>query len=49
MSARPENPTHAEDPQAIMYGHPIQENSFAVRDLVHKLPRVGLFDLRRTE
>ena len=34
---------------AILYGHPIPENSFAVRDLVHKLPGVGLFDLRRTE
>ena len=49
MSARPKTPTHADDTQAILYGHPIPENSFAVRDLVHKLPGVGLFDLRRTE
>ena len=34
---------------AILYGHPIPENSFAVRDLQHKLPGVGLFDLRRTD
>ena len=49
MSARPKTPTHADEKQAILYGHPIPENSFAVRDLVHKLPGVGLFDLRRTE
>ena len=49
MSARPKTPTHADDKHAILYGHPIPENSFAVRDLVHKLPGVGLFDLRRTE
>ena len=49
MSARPKTPTHADEKHAILYGHPIPENSFAVRDLVHKLPGVGLFDLRRTE
>ena len=30
-----------------LYGHPIPENSFAVRDLVHNLPGSGLFDVRR--
>ena len=49
MSARPKTPTHADEKHAILYGHPIPENSFAVRDLVHKLPDVGLFDLRHTE
>ena len=32
-----------------LYGHPIPENEFAVRELQDKLPGVGLFDLRRTE
>ena len=41
MSARPKTPTHADEKHAILYGHPIPENSFAVRDLVHKLPGVG--------
>ena len=49
MSARPKTPTHADEKHAVLYGHPIPENSFAVRDLQHKLPGVGLFDLRRTE
>ena len=49
MSARPKTPTHADEKHAILYGHPIPENSFAVRDLVHKLPDVGLFNLRHTE
>ena len=49
MSARPKTPTHADEKHAALYGHPIPENSFAVRDLQHKLPGVGLFDLRRTE
>ena len=47
MSARTKTPTPADEPQAITYGHPIPENSFAVRDLVHKLPGTGLFDLAR--
>ena len=49
MSARPKTPTHADEKHAVLYGRPIPENSFAVRDLQHKLPGVGLFDLRRTE
>ena len=48
MSARPKTPTHADEKHAILYGHPIPENSSLSRPRP-QTPGVGLFDLRRTE
>ena len=49
MSERQPSRTHAPHPDPVTYGHAQADARFAVRDLVHKVPGAGLFDLASAE